>query len=471
MGDEKMGLTKEVRLLTIDDALKMNRKEVLETYKHYVHQGRASLSALIGIDTNFVRAEGCKVWDEDGHEYLDFVGGYGSLNLGHNHPAVVEALHKVEDAPVMLQSALSKFAAVLAHNLAHITPGELQNCWFCSTGTEAVEGALKLARLYTGKKQFIYCTGGFHGKTLGSLSVTGKKKYQEPFEPLIPDCIPVPFGDSTALEKALQGADAAAFIVEPIQGEAGVILPPDGYLKEVRRLCTEHDTLFMLDEIQTGFGRTGTLFACEDDDVVPDVLVMAKSLGGGVVPIGGYITTPAIMKKAYGSSIDRTTMLTSTFGGNSHCAAAAIAAVETIVKENLTMEARAKGEYFLNKLKRLQEKYSMIKEVRGRGLLIGMELAEGGGMLDFLSAGSMKKLSTEFLSSMIGGELQKNYGVLTLFTLNNPNVLRLEPPLTVTYEELDYCVDAFDKLFSKHKNFLKMALQSGKGVLSSFFRK
>ena len=466
-----MGKEKGNGLFSVDDALKMNRKEILETYKNYIHQGRGSLSALIGIDTNFVKAEGSKVWDEDGKEYLDFVGGYGSLNLGHNHPAVLEALHKVEGAPVMLQSALGKFAAVLAHNLARITPGELQNSWFCSTGTEAVEGALKLARMYTGKKKFIYCTGGFHGKTMGALSVTGKKRYQEPFEPLVPGCIPIPFGDASALEKALQEHDAAAFIVEPIQGEAGVILPPEGYFKEVRRLCSENNTLFVLDEIQTGFGRTGTLFACEYEAVVPDVLVLAKSLGGGIVPIGAYITTASIMKQAYGSSIDKSTMLTSTFGGNNYCAAAAIAAVETVVRENLSEQGAEKGAYFLNKLHGLQEKYRIVKEVRGRGLLIGMELAEGGGMLDFLSAGSMKKLSSEFLSSMIGGELQTNYGVLTLFTLNNPNVLRLEPPLNVSYEQLDYCVDAFDKLFSKHKSFLKIALQSGKGVISSIFRK
>lgn len=458
-------------LLSVDDALKMGRKETLETYKNYVHHGRATLSALVGIDTNFVKAGGCKVWDDAGNEYLDFVGGYGSLNLGHNHPAVIEALHKVENAPIMLQSALAKFAAVLAHNLAHIAPGDLQNCWFCSTGTEAVEGALKLARMYSGKKKFIYCEGGFHGKTMGSLSVTGKKRYQEPFEPLIPGCIPVPFGDGDALEKALQEEDVAAFIVEPVQGEAGVILPPPGYFKEVRRLCTDYKTLFILDEIQTGFGRTGTLFACEHEDVVPDVLVIGKSLGGGMVPIGGYITTAEIMKKAYGSSVDKTTMLTSTFGGNNYCAAAAIASVETIVGEDLAREAKEKGIYFLNKLKGLEEKYKIVKEVRGRGLLVGLELSEGGGMLDFLSAGSMKKLSSEFLSSMIGGELQKSYGLLTLFTLNNPNVLRLEPPLNVSYEQLDYCVDAFDKLFSRHKSFLKMALQSGKGVISSFFRK
>ncbi len=458
-------------LLSVDDVFQLKRKEVLELYKKYVHQGRASSQSLLNLDTNFVKAEGCMVWDEDGHEYLDFVGGYGSLNLGHNHPAVLKALHKVEDAPVMLQSALSKFAAVLAHNLAQITPGDLHNCWFCSTGTEAVEGALKLARLYTGKKDIIYCLGGFHGKTMGSLSVTGKKNYQEPFEPLVPGCIPIPYGDLDALEGALQKYEAAAFIVEPILGEGGIILPPEGYLTEVRRLCSMYDTLFILDEIQTGLGRTGTLFACEHEGVVPDVMVLSKSLGGGLVPIGAYITTAPIMKNAYGSSVEKILMLTSTFGGNTRSAAAAIAAVETIVKENLHQQAAEKGSYFLNKLQGLQEKYDIIKEVRGRGLLIGLELSQESGLLDFLSAGSLKKLSSEYLSSMVGAELQNKYGIITLFTTNNPNVLRLEPPLTVSYKQLDRAVDAFDELFSKHKSFIKIALKSSGSAVSSFFRK
>lgn len=316
---------------------------MLETYRHNVNPGWANLQALLDMDLHFVKAQGCSVWDEDGNRYLDFVGGFGSLNLGHNHPAVLEALRKVETVPVMLQCSLGKFAAVLAHNLVQIAPSGLRNCWFCSSGTEAVEGSLKLARIYTGKKDFIYTLGGFHGKSLGSLSVTGRKKYQEPFEPLIPGCIPVPFGDTDALEKALKENNAAAFIVEPIQGEGCIIVPPPGYLREARKLCTLYNTLLILDEIQTGLGRTGKMFACQHEDVVPDVLVLSKSLGGGVVPIGGYITTAEIMKKAYGGSMDRGLMLTSTFGGNAHSAAAAIAAVETIVKENLPHEAEVKG--------------------------------------------------------------------------------------------------------------------------------
>ncbi len=459
------------KLLSVDDALRMKRSEVLETYRNYVNPGWANLQALLDMDLHFVKAQGCSVWDEDGNRYLDFVGGFGSLNLGHNHPAVLEALRKVETVPVMLQSSLGKFAAVLANNLVQIAPPELQNCWFCSSGTEAVEGSLKLARIYTGKKDFIYTLGGFHGKSMGSLSVTGRKKYQEPFEPLIPGCIPVPFGDTDALEKALKENDAAAFIVEPIQGEGGIIVPPPGYLREARKLCSLYNTLLILDEIQTGLGRTGKMFACQHEDVVPDVIVLAKSLGGGVVPIGGYITTAQIMKKAYGGSMDRGLMLTSTFGGNAHSAAAAIAAIETIVKEDLPREAEVKGKYFLQKMEKLKDKYDLIQDVRGKGLLIGLELSPGKGLLDFLSAGMVGKLSSDFLSSMVAAQLLKEFKVMVIFTLNNPNVIRLEPPLTVTTEEIDYVVDALDKLFSRHKSFIKIALKSGKSAISSLFRR
>lgn len=459
------------KLLSVDDALQLKRGEILETYKNYVNPGWAGLQALLDMDVNFVKAQGCSVWDENGNRYLDFVGGFGSLNLGHNHPAILESLHKVETVPVMLQSALGKFAAVLAHNLVQIAPPGLQNCWFCSSGTEAVEGALKLARIYTGKTDIIYCLGGFHGKTMGSLSVTGRKKYQEPFEPLIPGCIPVPYGDSGALEKALKENNAAAFIVEPIQGEGGIILPPYGYLREARELCSKYKALLILDEIQTGLGRTGKMFACQHEDVVPDVLVLAKSLGGGVVPIGGYLTTDKIMKKAYGGGLDRGLMLTSTFGGNAHCAAAAIAAVEAIVREDLPSKAQVKGEYFLHKLEKLKSKYDLIQDVRGRGLLIGIEFSPGKGMLDFLSAGMVRKLSSDFLSSLVAAELLNEFKVLVIFTLNNPNVIRLEPPLTVTEEEIDYVVGSLDKLFSRHKSFLKIAFKSGKNAISSLLKK
>ena len=461
----------KVKLLSIDDAMNLDRKKVLETYRTYVNPSLANLMALLDMDVHFVKAQGANVWDEDGNKYLDFVGGFGSLNLGHNHPAVLEALQKVATVPVMLQSALSKFAAVLGHNLVQIAPLGLQNCWFCSSGTEAVEGSLKLARIYSGKDNIIYTLGGFHGKTMGSLSVTGRKKYQEPFEPLIPGCIHIPYGDSAALEYALRENNAAAFIVEPVQGEGGIIPPPPGYLREVRELCSKYNTLLILDEIQTGLGRTGKMFACQHEDIVPDVLVLSKSLGGGVVPIGCYMTTAPIMKKAYGGGMDKGLMLTSTFGGNAHCAAAAIAALEITVKENLPQKAEEKGKYFLNKLEELKSKHEIIKDVRGQGLLIGLEVVANKSLFDSLSAGLTGNTTSEFLSSMIAAELLKEHKVMVIFTLNNPNVIRLEPPLNVSTEDIDYVVDALDKLFSRHKSFLKIALKSGKNVISSMFKK
>ncbi|MBC7325332.1 MAG: aspartate aminotransferase family protein, partial [Moorella sp. (in: Bacteria)] len=231
--------------------------------------------------------------------------------------------------PNLIQSSLGVLAAALAHNLAKITPGDLQRSFFCNSGCEAVEGALKLARAATGRKEIIYCHNSFHGKSFGALSVTGREKYQKPFEPLLPGCAAVPFGDAEALAYELKKERAAAFIVEPIQGEGGINVPPPGYLAQARRLCSQHGTLLIIDEIQTGFGRTGAMFACEEEGAVPDILCLAKSLGGGIMPVGAYITTDEIWKKAYGS-MEKALLHTSTFGGNNWAAAAALAALQVI---------------------------------------------------------------------------------------------------------------------------------------------
>ena len=273
-------------LYKISDLVNLDRKEIVENYKEYVNPGLASLITLMSMDRDYIKASGVYVWDKDGQRYLDFLGGYGALNLGHNPPEVINEMEKVKEMPNILKTNLSKMAGALAHNLAKITPGDLQNTFFCNSGAEAVEGAIKTARISTGKTGLISCEGSFHGKTFGALSVTGRTKYQEPFKPLVPGCSRVPFGNLEALEEALAKGDTAAFIVEPIQGEGGVIVPPDGYLKGASELCNKYGALFIVDEIQTGLGRTGYMFACEHEQVQPDIMCLAKSLGGGVMPIG-----------------------------------------------------------------------------------------------------------------------------------------------------------------------------------------
>lgn len=459
------------KLFSVSDALRLERKEIRELYKEYVNPGLVQMFALLNFDKQFVKAEGTKVWDNEGNMYLDFLGGYGALNFGHNPPEIIAEVEKVKGMPNLLQASIGTMAAVLAHNLAQITPGDLKRSFFCNSGAEAVEGALKLARAATGKKKFLYCQGSFHGKTLGALSVTGREKYQRTFTPLLPHCSAIPFGELEPLEEALKAKDVAAFIVEPIQGEGGIIVPPAGYLKQAKELCKKYEALLIVDEIQTGFGRTGTNFACEYEDVVPDILCLAKSLGGGVMPLGAYVTTEAIWEQAYGG-MDKALLHTSTFGGNTWAAAAGIAAINQLVKENLAQQAKEKGEYLLKSLKDFKSKYPLVKEVRGRGLMIGIEFEKSSqGLLNKITKGMVSKLSQEYLGSLVAGELQNKYRIITAYTLNNPNVIRLEPPLTVSYEEMDKLLNALEDIFNKHHGFVDMALASGKTIINSLFKR
>lgn len=460
-----------MKLLSLDEILKLNRKEIRRLHEEYVNSGLAKLLSLLDFDKNFVRAQGQYVWDDEGNRYIDFLGGYGALNLGHNHPDVIKAIESINDKPNILQASLNKLSAGLAYNLAMISPKGLKHVFFSNSGAEAVESALKLARISTGRKFFVYCSNSFHGKTFGALSVTGREKYRKPFEPLLQDVREVPFGDVSALELALKSKDVAGFIVEPIQGEGGIIVPPDGYLSSARELCSKYGTLLIVDEIQTGFGRTGTMFACEREGVTPDIMCLAKSLGGGIMPIGAIITTEDVWKKGYGG-MEKCLLHTSTFGGNSWAMTAGIATIEVIVRENLPEEAKSKGEYLLNKLLALKEKHKLIKDVRGRGLMIGLEFTQPeGGILDKITAGSISKISSEYLGSLVAGELLNRYHIITAYTLNNPNVIRLEPPLIITKEDIDVLINALDDLFTSHPTFTRIAFSSTKTIFGSIFKR
>ncbi|QGP90911.1 Aminotransferase PigE [Neomoorella glycerini] len=460
----------EEKLFSLEEAMEFSRQETRELYRRYVNPGLAGMLALLDFDKAFVRAEGIAVWDREGKRYLDFLGGYGALNLGHNPPEVLAAVKRVMGRPNLLQASLNPLAAALAHNLARVTPGDLERVFFCNSGTEAVEGALKLARAATGREKIIYCRNSFHGKSFGSLSVTGREKYQRPFAPLLPGCEAVPYDDLEALEAKLAGGDVAAFIVEPIQGEGGVIVPHDGYLKGARDLCDRYGSLLILDEIQTGFGRTGYLFACEHEGVVPDIMCLAKSLGGGVMPIGAYIARPAVWDKAYGG-MDKALLHTSTFGGNSLAAAAGLAALQGILDQDLAGQAAARGRFFLERLRQLKEKYGLIKEVRGRGLLIGLEFNQPvGGWFDKLTRGKVNELAGEYFGSLVAGELMNKHQVITAYTLNNPNVIRLEPPLIVTEGEIEQVLAALEDILRGY-GFIGVTLSSAKTALGSLLKR
>jgi len=436
--------------IKIDSALKFNQHEIKQLHCEYLNCNLTNLLSFLKFPRKYTKASGCHIWDDEGKEYLDFLGGFGSLNTGHNHPRILEAIEKVKHLPNLLQTSLNPMAGALAHNLAQITPGKLQRSFFCNSGAEAVEGALKLARISTGKTKILSAENSFHGKTLGALSATGKNKYQEPFKPLVPDFYHFPFGNIDELEKLLKNRDVAAVILEPIQGEGGIIIPPDGYLTNVRSLCNTYNALLILDEIQTGLGRTGKMFACGYEGVEPDIMCLAKSLGGGIFPIGAFISSDTVWQNGY-KELERAALHSSTFGGNTLACAAGIAAIEVISEEGLVKNASDLGEYLISELKVRLKEYGVVKDIRGRGLFIGIEFNQPKQVRN--NNGIFARILNEYYGAMVAGELLNKHNIITAYTLNNPNVIRLEPPLTITQCEIDALIKALDKVVSKFDTY------------------
>jgi putrescine aminotransferase len=389
-------------------------QETYENYKEFVNPPLARVMKLSGSPVE-VRAQGCTIWDQTGKAYLDFAGGYGVFTLGYLHPRVVEAVRA--QLELIALSGKTMFNVMLgraARRLAELAPGDLQISFWCNSGTEAIEGAIKLARAATGRAKIVGTRDAFHGKTLGALSVSGRETFQTPFRPLLADSVCVPYGETGELEEALR--DAAAFVVEPVQGEGGVHVPRAGYLKEVRAICDRTGALFVADEVQTGLGRCGYRFACDRDQVVPDVMTLAKGLSGGVVPVGAFIARPNIWNRAFGQA---PLLHTSTFGGNELACAAALAAMEVLEDEGLTECARIRGEQLLGGARAIAREYpAVVREARGLGLLVGVELTHEG------------------YGGWIIPEMLK-HGVTAAWTLNAQRVIRLEPPLIVSEAEIE----------------------------------
>lgn len=396
-------------------------QSVMERYRQHVNPGLASLMQFMGFDSVEVEAEGCTVRDAHGREFLDCLGGFGVMTLGHRHPHVIAAVKaQLDKAPLSSRVLFGEPQARLAEMLAQVTPGDLQFCFFCNSGAEAIEGALKMARLATGRTHFVAAQDAFHGKTLGALSASGREVYKTPFQPLVPGFTHVPFGDAAAIADALTD-DTAAVLLEPIQGEAGVIVPPDGYLKEVENLCRARGVLLIADEIQTGLARTGKMFAVEHEGVCPDMMCLAKALGGGVMPMGAIVGTASVWKPLESNPL----LHSSTFGGNPLACAAGVAALEVLTQENFPEKAANRGRQLLDALRAVQSDFpDAIAAVRGKGLLIGVEFTD-----------------EDIAGLVIAGLAQRR--VIAAYTLNNPKVIRFEPPLVITEDQIAAAAAAF----------------------------
>ena len=362
-----------------------------------------------------VRGEGACVWDEAGREYIDCVAGVGVANVGHCNPAVVKAVRE-QAARLITCSELfyNDARAKCLERLKRITPDGIDRFFLCNSGTEAVEGAIKFARMATGRKRVVAAMRGFHGKTLGSLSATWERKYRDPFAPLVPDFAHAPYNNIDEFEKAIDG-ETAAVILEPVQGEGGVRPASAEFFRAVRKACDDRGTLFIIDEIQSGFGRTGRMFACEHFGVLPDILTMAKGIAGGV-PMGAIGINRRVGELEKQSH-------TSTFGGNPLACAAAAAAIDFMLDRDLPRQAAENGDYFMQQLRAIGS--SRIREIRGLGLMIGVELKEKAGA---------------FAQAML------REGVLVL--LAGTTVLRFLPPLVITREQINTVVSALARVLS-----------------------
>ena len=445
-------------LLTLDDALSMPNEEANRLFKAHMNPGQHHYMRLLGFNrVTMKRAEGMYYYDQNDRAILDFFGGFGSLALGHNHPRILAARKRFQDElrHEIAIAFISQYAVALAKNLAMLAPDELDMVFLASTGAEAIEYALKLAEKTrpAGKRRIAYAERSFHGKTRGALSVTDSPLYRDEFA-LLANTVRVPFGDTDALREALRADPSiGVLILETVQGGAGIVSAPPEYWRTVRRLCDEHGVVWVADEVQCGVGRTGRFFAFEHAGVAPDIVTLAKSLGGGKAAIGAVISRRSLFMDAYGSPRTALVHATATFGGIGETCATAIETLNVIYDEDLLDNCARQGALLLSELRRLAEKYpSLIKEVRGQGLMIGLEFHDFSRTMPF-GLRSLLRLADDRLKGslcgFIGSLLLRDYDVLVAFTEYNRNVIRLQPPLIVTEAEIHRFVAALDDLLGR----------------------
>ncbi len=434
LNDAKQKSQQALDLISKKTLNEAERKQVIEDSVKYwgEHVNAGFLKYRKSVSTDYTAVE----WDDDGavfrdvngKEFIDMLGGFGIYSVGHRHPKVLKAVRdQLEKQAIHSQELIDPLRTYLAHLVSLITPGDLKYSFFTNSGTESVEACLKMAMLATGRHHFLGSVGGFHGKSLGWLGGTAKAVFREPFMPILRHWSHVPFGDIDSMKMMIESCDftgdrIAAVILEPIQGEGGINVAPPGYLASVRELCDKYGAVLIFDEVQSGMGRTGKMFACEHDGIVPDLMALGKGFGGGVMPIGACVGT----QKTWERYIENPFLHTTTFGGNPLACSAAIATINVLLDENLLEAAQTKGEYFLKKINAMAARYpTLLNLCRGRGLMLGME----------------------FTNNDLGYEVSKNLferNILISGTYINSKVLRVEPPLVISQEQMDKFLQALD---------------------------
>ena len=422
-------------------------------HERHVNPTLVAVQRIIGFDVVYGHASGAHLYDIDGRDYLDFLSGYSVFNIGRNHPAVQQAIRDVleMDLPNMVQMDCSLLSGLLAEALVAKMPPHLDAVFFCNSGAEAVEGAIKFARAATGRAGLVSLEGAFHGLTHGALSVTGDPHFQEGFGPLLRDASRVRMGDLAALEQRLAQRDVAALVIEPVQGK-GVHFPADDFFPQAQRLCREHGTLLVCDEVQTGLGRTGRWWGFEHWGLEPDIITVAKSLSGGYAPCAAVVARREIYQKTF-SRLDRCVVHSSTFGRNNLAMACGLATLQVIEDEQLVERARDTGAELLRRLGELKARHSLIKEVRGLGCMIAIEFHEPRELASRMGWKLLHRVEPELFAQMIVTSLFTRHRILTQLAGHAMDVIKILPPLMIGEPEIARFTAALDAVLTDCRSF------------------
>ncbi len=428
----------------------MTEPDVQELHNTFLNSSYIDIIQSLGHGKNFTKAMGTKLYDDDNVEYTDFLSGYGVHNIGHNNQALVAHLHSEldTDSPTYLNIDIPDDSAILAKHLSGLTLGQLPRVSFANSGSEVVEVALKTAAAATKRSSFVSCNNCYHGLSTGALSLMDDTTMKKPFGDLLTDVHHVEYGNLQQLEATVKEVRPAAFIVEPIQSEGGIVIPSEDYLLEASRICKRYNTCLIIDEIQTGIGRCGTMLRTDFSKVVPDMLLLGKALGGGVLPISACIMSEKLYKKAH-HGFDKCFLYNSTFAGGHLPSQCAIKTLEIIENSTLLHDANENGVYLLGKLKQLQEKHDIIDDTRGAGLLVGIEFKKARGIL---SSTLPAKLKESFFTYLVTAKLMQDYKMILQVCTHHGGVMRIEPPLTISKEEIDRLIQALDTILTEIPN-------------------
>jgi ornithine--oxo-acid transaminase len=424
-------------------------KEAFALHERYLNPQMPRVLRTIGFDADYVRAEGAYLFDRDGRRYLDFLAGFGVFALGRCHPGIEQALRDAMECelPNLVQMECSPLSGLLAEALVGRMPNDGYRCFFTNSGSESVETVMKYARCSTRRSRILFADHAFHGLTMGALSLNGAREFRDRFGTLLPGCQSVPFGDLDSLQRELAAGDVAAFVVEPIQGK-GVYVAPEGYLRTASELCHRYGALLAIDEVQTGLGRTGTFFAFEQWDVVPDLVTVAKALSGGYVPVGAVIATSDVVERVF-DKLDRAVVHSSTFGQNVLAMTAGLATLHTLDAESIVERASTIGASLISGLEGVAKRHELVHEVRGRGLMIGIEFSRPRSMRLRAQWTLLESMRTGLFTQMVIVPLFRDHGILSQVAGDHQNVLKILPPLITTEAQADEFVDALDAVLGE----------------------